>query len=83
MNENTSLYLRVCPPSRGDDDYDGFTFLGMNVFPSSRVRAGRLLLVVSMATQGSLGHRYGGTENILLVPNSRASMEELTTPEFS
>ena len=46
MNENTSLYLRVCPPSRGDDDYDGFTFLGMNVFPSSRVRAGRLLLLV-------------------------------------
>ncbi len=45
---SSSLQLRVCPPSRGDDDDDGFTLLGMNVFPSSRVRAGRLLpLVVS------------------------------------
>jgi hypothetical protein len=44
MNDDTSLQLRACPPSRGDDD--GFTLLGMNVFPSSRVRAGRLLLLV-------------------------------------
>jgi hypothetical protein len=49
MNDDTSLHLRVCPPSRGDDDDDddGFTLLGMNVFPSSCVRAaGRLLLLV-------------------------------------
>ena len=47
---SSSLQLRVCPPSRGDDDDDddGFTLLGMIVFPSSRVRAERLLpLVVS------------------------------------
>ena len=49
MNDDTSLQLRAFPPSRGDDDDDdGFTLLGMIVFPSSRVRAERLLpLVVS------------------------------------
>jgi len=34
----------------------------------------------SMTTGGSLGDRYGGAEHILLVPNSRASMKELTKP---
>ncbi len=48
MNDDTSLQLRACPPSRGDDDDDGFTLLGMIVFSSSRVRAEMLLpLVVS------------------------------------
>jgi len=33
-----------------------------------------------METRGSLRDRYGGAEHIQLMPNSRASMEEPTTP---
>jgi hypothetical protein len=57
MYEDTSLHLRACSPSRGDDDDnddDGFTLLGMNVFPSSCVRAaGRLLLLLVVSSDVS------------------------------
>ena len=46
MNDDTSMQLRAFPPMMSDNDDDGFTLLGMNVLPSSRVRAGRLLLLV-------------------------------------
>jgi hypothetical protein len=53
-NDDTSLHLRVCSPSRGDGDDDGFTLLGMNVLPFSRVRAaGRLLLLTVVSSDGS------------------------------
>jgi hypothetical protein len=53
MNDDTSMQLRAFPPMRGDDDDDGFTLLGMNVLPSSRVRAGRLLLLLVVSSDAS------------------------------
>jgi hypothetical protein len=47
VNDDTILHLRACPLTRGDnDDDDGLPLLGMDVLTSSRVRAGRLLLLV-------------------------------------
>ncbi len=42
MNDDTGLYLRACPLTRGDDDDDdddddGLPLLGKDVIPSSRV----------------------------------------------
>ena len=67
MNDDTGLYLRACPLSRGDNDDDddnGLPLLGTDVLTSSRVRAERLLLDMEEPNTSSL------------VPNSRAS----TTP---